>query len=188
MRIHNSLIRNHLSGVTRRAPIPLNTALYARPSTVSAYKLHRNCIELSSRKAAQPDAACAGAASELRGSSWLRCCYGPIVKSMLSSYCQSRGGKGFAGGRSSPNLVPHTTSALLLPMDPIFTRRRGLVIAPGLLHVGGHGQASPSPQTNRNPARVRAVRHREVSGRREHGVRGELGAANRRLITGSYRV
>ena len=30
---------------------------------------------------------------------------------------------------------------------PMFARRRGLVIAPGLLHVGGHGQASPSPQT-----------------------------------------
>ena len=28
-----------------------------------------------------------------------------------------------------------------------FLGRRGLVIAPGLLHVGGHGQASPSPQT-----------------------------------------
>ena len=29
----------------------------------------------------------------------------------------------------------------------MFARRRGLVIAPGLRHVGGHGQASPSPQT-----------------------------------------
>ena len=29
----------------------------------------------------------------------------------------------------------------------MFARRRGLVIALGLLHVGGHGQASPSPQT-----------------------------------------
>ena len=29
----------------------------------------------------------------------------------------------------------------------MFARRRGLVIAPGLRQVGGHGQASPSPQT-----------------------------------------
>jgi hypothetical protein len=39
------------------------------------------------------------------------------------------------------------------PMEPMFARRRGLVIAPGLLHVGGHGQASPLPKQRhyRNP-------------------------------------
>ena len=30
---------------------------------------------------------------------------------------------------------------------PMFERRRGLVIAPGLLHIGGHSQASPFSQT-----------------------------------------
>ena len=41
----------------------------------------------------------------------------------------------------------HPSPVALVSYGPMFARRRGLVIAPGLRHVGGHGQASPSPQT-----------------------------------------
>ncbi len=59
------------------------------------------------------------------------------VKSMLLPPAPSdTGGMGFAGGPLSPNLVPHTTCSLF-PYGPTFARRRGLVIAPGLLHMGG---------------------------------------------------
>ena len=91
----------------------------------------------------------------------LRCSYGLRVKTNSFLGAPSERGDGFTGGPLSPNLAPHTTSALLSPMDPWthgsasftermkckFLARSGLVIAPGSRHVGGHGQASPSPQT-----------------------------------------
>ena len=60
----------------------------------------------------------------------------------------------------------------------------------GLLHVGGHGPASPSPQTATLPkfSEEMTVRHRELPGCREHGLQGrfsplEAPAAGWRLIT-----
>jgi hypothetical protein len=59
----------------------------------------------------------------------------------------------------------------------MFARRRGLVIAPGLLHVGGHGQArplSPNSDTTEIQRGNRAVRHLNISGRREPGLQGRV--------------
>jgi hypothetical protein len=59
---------------------------------------------------------------------------------------------------------------------PMFARRRGLVIAPGLLHVAGMAKQAPLPKQRhyRNPAWNRAVRHRELPGCREHGLQRRI--------------
>ncbi len=109
---------------------PSNAALYARTSTVSAYKLHTNCIWLSSCEATQTDAAygaasvtCetvatsrsliprAGVASGLKNDTRLRCRYGLTVKTHAFSTSAKREGGMASPGPLSPNLVPHTTSA-----------------------------------------------------------------------------
>ena len=73
-------------------------------------------------------------------------------------------------GTVSPYLEPRTPSSLFFPMThmhpspvalvygPMFARRRGLIIAPRLLHVGGHGQASPSLQTATLPKSSEEIR------------------------------
>ena len=96
---------------------PSNAALYARTSTVSAYKLHTNCIWLSSCEATQTDAAYGGSKRYLRdgcnkslpdpacgGSKWIEERYtAPVsLRPNSKNACffhqrQARGGHGFAG-------------------------------------------------------------------------------------------
>jgi hypothetical protein len=89
-------------------------------------------------------------------------------KHAFAGSAKREGGHGFHGDRS-PNLVPHTTSALFFPMDPyapiasrlsfpygsMFARRRGLVIAPGCATLAGMAKQAPLPKQRhyRNPAR-----------------------------------
>jgi hypothetical protein len=118
-----------------------------------------------------PDPARAGVASELRIAERLQrhCCV--IGKRILFPPAPSERGAWFPPGAALPHLVPmdpwkrvcsrtHELQATCRKLcraashGPMFARRRGLVIAPGLLHVGGHGQASPLPKQRhcRNPA------------------------------------
>jgi hypothetical protein len=113
----------------------------------------------------------AGVASELRIAERLQrhCCV--IGKRILFPPAPSERGAWFPSGAALPHLVPmdpwkrvcsrtHELQATCRKLcraashGPMFARRRGLVIAPGLLHVGGHGQASPLPKQRhcRNPA------------------------------------
>ena len=118
-----------------------------------------------------PDPARAGVASELRIAERLQrhCCV--IGKRILFPPAPSERGAWFPPGAALPHLVPmdpwkrvcsrtHELQATCRKLcraashGPMFARRRGLVIAPGLLHMAGMAKQAPLPKQRhyRNPA------------------------------------
>ena len=91
--------------------------------------------------------------------------------------------------------MPLVTSAIFFAMDPRSKGVEGLSSRRGLLHVGGHGQASPSPQTATLPKSSEEIERCVIASFRvveSMGFKGEFrqtggSAADWRLRTAARR-